>query len=374
MKTVCVGDAYITDEMMRNGLRPFLGEADSLEVFFFGDPDQTVMRDMAKFIEAGGREEIEVPEGLLEAVADADLLVVHLCPVTRRLIEAAPKLKAIMSCRGGLENIDVQAATDHNVIVSNNPAHNANAVAEFTIGLILAETRNICRSNYALKNGEWRKTYPNTATDIKEMTDMTVGIVGYGSIGRLVAYKLSVFGCRILVADPFLKECKEDYVTLVPMDELLAQADIVTLHARSNGAVMTDREFGLMKQNSYLINTARPYLVDFEAFLRAMDSGKLLGAAFDVFETEPVIPEAYRKYDNIPITNHLGGLTINSYSDAPGCRCVWRSAGHQPGKFVLMKIPLLKRQWDFSLHILQFSLIGENNSRYIFHQYYRQHS
>ena len=304
MKTVCVGDAYITDEMMRNGLRPFLGEADSLEVFFFGDPDQTVMRDMAKFIEAGGREEIEVPEGLLEAVADADLLVVHLCPVTRRLIEAAPKLKAIMSCRGGLENIDVQAATDHNVIVSNNPAHNANAVAEFTIGLILAETRNICRSNYALKNGEWRKTYPNTATDIKEMTDMTVGIVGYGSIGRLVAYKLSVFGCRILVADPFLKECKEDYVTLVPMDELLAQADIVTLHARSNGAVMTDREFGLMKQNSYLINTARPYLVDFEAFLRAMDSGKLLGAAFDVFETEPVIPEAYRKYDNItsPIT------------------------------------------------------------------------
>ena len=318
MKTVCVGDAYITDEMMRNGRSPFLGEADSLEVFFFGDPDQTVMRDMAKFIEAGGREEIEVPEGLLEAVADADLLVVHLCPVTRRLIEAAPKLKAIMSCRGGLENIDVQAATDHNVIVSNNPAHNANAVAEFTIGLILAETRNICRSNYALKNGEWRKTYPNTATDIKEMTDMTVGIVGYGSIGRLVAYKLSVFGCRILVADPFLKECKEDYVTLVPMDELLAQADIVTLHARSNGAVMTDREFGLMKQNSYLINTARPYLVDFEAFLRAMDSGKLLGAAFDVFETEPVIPEAYRKYDNITITNHLGGLTINSYSDAPG--------------------------------------------------------
>lgn len=318
MKTVCVGDAYITDEMMRNGLIPFLGETDRLEVFFFGDPDQTVMRDMAKFIEAGGREEIEVPEGLLEAVADADLLVVHLCPVTRRLIEAAPKLKAIMSCRGGLENIDVQAATDHSVIVSNNPAHNANAVAEFTIGLILAETRNICRSNYALKNGEWRKTYPNTATAIKEMTDMTVGIVGYGSIGRLVAYKLSVFGCRILVADPFLKECKEEYVTLVPMDELLAQADIVTLHARSNGAVMTDREFSLMKQNSYLINTARPYLVDFEAFLRAMDSGKLLGAAFDVFETEPVIPEAYRKYDNITITNHLGGLTINSYSDAPG--------------------------------------------------------
>ena len=223
-----------------------------------------------------------------------------------------------MSCRGGLENIDVQAATENGIIVSNNPAHNANAVAEFTIGLILSETRNICRSNFALKNGQWRKVYPNTTTTIKEMTEMTVGIVGYGSIGRLVAHKLSVFGCRIVVADPFVKECREDYVTLVTLDELLAQSDIVTLHARSNGAVMTDREFGLMKQNSYLINTARPYLVDSDAFRRAMDSGKLLGAAFDVFETEPAIPEFYREYDNITITNHLGGYTINSYSDAPG--------------------------------------------------------
>lgn len=318
MKIVCVSDAYITDVMMIDGLRPFLREDDSLETFFFGDPDQTVMRDLVKIIEGGRREDVPVPEGLAEAVTDSDLLIVHLCPVTRSMIESASNLKAIMSCRGGLENIDVQAATEHNVIVSNNPAHNANAVAEFTIGLILSETRNICRSNLALKNGEWRKTYPNTVTHIKEMTEMTVGIVGYGSIGRLVAYKLSVFGCRIIVADPFVKECKEDYVTLVTMDELLAQADIVTLHARSNGAVMTDREFGLMKQNSYLINTARPYLVEPEAFQRAMESGRLLGAAFDVFETEPEIPEFYRSYDNITITNHLGGLTINSYSDAPG--------------------------------------------------------
>ena len=317
MKVVCVGDAYITDEMMYNGVKPYLSEDDSIEVFFFGDRDKTVMRDVAKSIENGNREAFAIPEELSEAVKDAELLIVHLCPVTRSLIEAARQLKAIMSCRGGLENIDVPAATEHKVIVSNNPAHNANAVAEYTIGLILSETRNISRSNMALRMGTWRTVYPNTATSIKEMTDMTVGIVGYGSIGRLVAYKLSVFGCRILVADPFVTSCKEDYVTLVTMDELLAQSDIVTLHARSNGAIMTDREFGLMKQNSYIINTARSYLVDSEAFQRAMDSGRLLGAAFDVFETEPVIPEFYRKYDNITITCHCGGLTINSYRDAP---------------------------------------------------------
>lgn len=316
MKVVCVGDTFVTEEMMNDGVRPYLGDGDSIETFFFGERDKTAMRDIAKAIETGHRKDFAVPEGLFEAVADAELLIVHLCPVNRDLIENAPKLKAIMSCRGGQENLDVRAATEHRVAVSNNPAHNANAVAEFTIGLILSETRNIARSNMALRMGTWRTVYPNTETTIKEMTDMTVGIVGYGSIGRLVAHKLSVFGCKIIAADPFVKSC-EDGVTLVTMDELLAQADIVTLHARSTGAIMTDREFGLMKQNSYIINTARSYLVDAEAFQRAMDSGKLLGAAFDVFETEPVIPEFYRKYDNITLTCHCGGLTINSYRDAP---------------------------------------------------------
>ena len=318
MKVVCIGDAYITAEMMENGVRPLLlSDGDSVEVFFFGLPDKTGMRDIAKAIETGHREEVAIPDGLIEAAEDADLMIVHLCPINRNLIERATKLKAIMSCRGGLENIDVQAATEHNIIVSNNPAHNANAVAEFTVGMILSETRNIARSHMSLKSGAWRTVYPNTETTIKEMVDMTVGIVGYGSIGRLVAHKLSVFGCKVIAADPFVKSVKESNVTLVTMDELLQQADIVTLHARSNGAIMTDREFGLMKQNSYLINTARSYLVDAEAFQRAMDSGKLLGAAIDVFETEPEIPEFYRNYDNITITCHLGGLTINSYRDAP---------------------------------------------------------
>jgi D-3-phosphoglycerate dehydrogenase len=286
-------------------------------VFFFGLPDKTDMRDIAKAIEARQFDGIKMPEGLYEATADADLLITHLCPIKRDLFEVAKNLKAVMSCRGGLENVEVEAATEHNIIVSNNPAHNANAVAEFAVGVILSETRNVARSHMALKQGTWRTTYPNSATEIKEMVDMTVGIVGFGSIGRLVAHKLSVFGCKIIAADPFVKSSELDYVTIVPFDELLATADIVTLHARSNGAIMTDREFGLMKQNSYLVNTARSYLVDVEAFKRAMDSGKLLGAAIDVFETEPEIPEFYRQYDNITLTNHLGGLTINSYCDAP---------------------------------------------------------
>ena len=317
MKVVCVGDAYITPEMMESGVRPALKSGDTLEILFFGEKDRRDMRDMVKAIEAGKREEIGMPEGLKEAVRDAEVLIVHLCPVNRDLFPCAPNLKAVMSCRGGLENIDIQAATEAGVIVSNNPAHNANGVAEFTIGLILSETRNISRSNMALRNGEWRKVYPNTATTIREMTDMTVGIIGYGSIGRLVARKLTVFGCRILVADPYRTSLGDDPGTLVPMDTLLAESDIVTLHARSDHAIMTEREFGLMKEHSYLINAARSYLVDPDAFRKAMDSGKLLGAAFDVFETEPTIPEFYLRYDNVTLTNHQAGDTVNSFRDAP---------------------------------------------------------
>ena len=318
MKIVCIADAFIDTEMMESGIRPYLSQEDTLQTFFFGLSDKYQMRDIIKDIEARRHDNIVYPEGLEEAIAGADLIVVHLCPIKRRMIEKAPNLKAIMTCRGGLENIDVDDASELGIIVSNNPAHNANAVAEFTVAMILSETRNIARSHMALKNGEWRLEYPNTRTTVKEMHDLTVGIVGYGSIGRLVAFKLSNFGCKILVSDPFLKECKESYATLVPFDELLQQSDIVSLHARSNGAIMTEREFGLMKQDSYLINSARSYLVDTQAFKNAMDSGKLLGAAIDVFETEPDIPEFYRTYDNITLTNHLGGITINSFRDAPG--------------------------------------------------------
>lgn len=302
--------------MMLDGVKPFLRDEDELEVLFFGSPDKEGMRDTVKAIEAGERESIPVPDGLFDAVRNACLLIVHLCPVNRDLIENATELKSISLCRGGVENVDVGAATDHNILVTNNPSHNANAVAEFTVGLMLSETRNISRSDSALKRGVWRKTYPNTSSTIKEMVDMTVGIIGFGAIGQLVAKKLSSFDCRILVYDPLTK-ATADCCAFVSMEELLRNSDIVSLHARCNSAIIGEKEFEMMKQGSYLINCARSYLVDSEAFRRNMDNGKLLGAAIDVFETEPDIPVFYRKYDNITITNHRGGDTIESFRNAP---------------------------------------------------------
>ncbi len=318
MKIVCVGDAYVTTRMMQDGVSPYLKEGDSLETFFFGLPDREAMRDIVRTIETGGRERLQIPEGLMDAVRDAELLIVHLCPVNAELLQNAGQLKAVMSCRGGLENIDVDAAARLGIIVSNNPAHNANAVAEYTVGLILCETRNICRSHSALVRGEWRKQYPNSKATIRELCDLCVGIIGFGAVGRLVAAKLKPFGCRLLIADPFLSSSPDPDCTLLSKEELLARADIVSLHARAKGAIIGDAEFAAMKDGAWLINTARAYLVDTEALHRALDSGKLMGAALDVFDTEPDIPDFFRHYDNVTITSHRAGDTINSYKDAPG--------------------------------------------------------
>lgn len=314
MKIVCVGDAFITPDMMREGVAPFLKAEDSLEVLFWGQEDREAMRETARLLETGHRDSLPLPALLPEAVKDADLLIVHLCPVTGSLLDNAPRLKAVLSCRGGLENLDVEAATERGIIISNNPAHNANAVAEYTLGLILCETRNICRSHFALKNGQWRKVYPNTASTIRELKDLTVGVVGFGSVGRLVAEKLKALGCRILVSDPF---CKEAPYSIVPLDELLQKSDVVTLHARAKGVIIGERELEMLKPTAVLINTARAHLVDTLALKRSLDRGRPLSVALDVFDTEPDIPGFLREYDNVTITSHRAGDTINSYKDAP---------------------------------------------------------
>jgi D-3-phosphoglycerate dehydrogenase len=319
MKILCVGDAYVTPEMMKNGIEPFMTTQDTLKVLFFGEDNRIDMRDTVKAIESMKRDEIPLPDGLEQEIADAEVLVVHLCPVTKSLLKKATKLKAVLSCRGGVENIDVRVATDMGVIIASNPAHNANAVAEFTIGLIICETRNIARADRSLKKGVWRESFPNTQSSIRELCDMTVGIIGFGSVGRLVAERLDVFGCNIIVHDPYLRESAYDFIKfkLVDKETLLRTSDIITLHARASAPIIGQHEFDIIKQNAYLINTARSVLVDPDALKSALDSGKLMGAAIDVFESEPVIPDFYRKYDNITITNHRGGDTINSYQAAP---------------------------------------------------------
>lgn len=323
MKCVAIGDVFITPEMMKNGIEKSKQiEFSEVGYFYFGLDSRSEMRNIVKIIETGGFETLTLPQGLLQAVRDAEVIMCHLCPITRQLVESAKKLKVVLCNRGGHENIDVDACTENNVAVLLNPSHNANAVAEFTVGLMLNETRNISRSQIAINNNQWRENYPNTLTTIHEMCDMTIGLIGFGSVAKLVYEKLKAFGCRFLIYDPFIAydEINKNLAQLVSLDYLLKNSDIVSLHARlSRKAILIGKdEFKMMKKTAYFINTARSYMVDYYALAEALKSGEIMGAAIDVFDKEPVDPDnPLVGIDNCTLTNHRGGDTINSYSDSP---------------------------------------------------------
>ena len=279
-------------------------------------------RNTIRQIETLGSRAYMPTEEILEAVKDADVLAIHLCPAPRELILAAKQLKYILTCRGGVENIDLETVREKGITIINCPGHNAYAVAEITIGLILCEMRNLVRSSKALEDGVWRERYPNSEK-IMELRSCRIGIIGFGTIGRLVAERLKVFEAEILVYDPFVAAEEIEGLGYVSMskDELLREADVVTLHGRigpNDPPIIGADELKRMKKTAYLVNTARAVLVDMDALYQALKTEQIRGAALDVFPAEPLSKDdPFLKLDNVTLTNHRGGATIESYVRAP---------------------------------------------------------
>lgn len=339
MKIVCVADHFLTEQFYRDFLKLFPDELELISIPYFGSHDREGMRVMAHQIEQKGSESYDPPAQLFEDIKDADILMTHLCPIPRRLLEAAPNLKYILSNRGGLENIDLQACADHGIPILHNPAHNGNAVAEMTICLMVAETRNICRAHEHLKNGDWFEEFPNFGR-VYELRRKTIGLIGFGTIGRLVAEKLQPFNVNILATDidpnitPDDEDVKKFNVTLTDLDTLLKESDVVSLHARNSGQrILGAREFGLMKPTASFINTARAYMVDYDALLEVLRERRITGAALEVFPHEPLTADSpFIKLDNVTLTNHRGGDTVNCYSDSPEQLVRWLIAYLDEGK------------------------------------------
>ena len=322
MKIVCVGDVLLPPEMMKAAM-PAYSRYDKVKYFFFGPQTRTEMRAYIKKMEAEGSRCVPVTEEIMREIEDADVLQVHMMPVPSEVFDRAKKLKIVASNRGGVENIDIAAATAHNIPVIANPAHNANAVAEMTLGLILAETRNISRCHADLVyRGIWGEKFPNSGR-IHELKSLTAGIIGFGTIARLVVSLLKAFRMQILVYDPFVPagEIEAEGAKKVELNELLAGADIVSMHARvsdSTKGMMGREQFARMKPTAYFINTARPALVDMDALYQALESRTITGAAIDVFSREPLpADDPFLKLDNITMTCHKGGDTVESYADSP---------------------------------------------------------
>jgi len=324
MKGVAVGDLFIPTEKMSeiytaDGVKEKVGEVETLT---FESKDRDDIRQKIRNIEADGPEAEPPPARLLELIEDADVLAIHLCPISKKLLEWARSLKVICTARGGTENIAMEAVNERRIPVINTPHHNSNAVAEYVIGLMIAESRNIARSHSALKNGTWIELYGNSE-HIPELAGSTVGILGFGQTGRLVAKKLCFFGVDIIVHDPFVDDEtieKEGY-RAVGFGTLIEESDIVSIHVRlseTTRGMIGEVELRNMKPSSYIINTARAGLVDLDALVRALREGWIAGAAVDVFEKEPAPPDhPLFSLDNVTVTNHRAGDTLNAYWKAP---------------------------------------------------------
>jgi D-3-phosphoglycerate dehydrogenase len=321
LRALAIGDAFIPAGVMDEGLHELRGAGFEITVREWPHASiEELQRDNLK-IEQAGPEAVALPPFLFADIEDYDALIVQFTPVPACVIARASALSFIAVLRSGVENVDAAAATSRGIALLNTPGRNARAVAEFALGLMLAESRNIARTHEALKRGLWLKDFPNGGTGIPELHGKTVGLVGFGQIARLLAGYLAAFGCRILVYDPFFAGDAAG-VEACDLAALLGRADIVSLHARyseETRGLIGEAQLALMKPTAILVNTARSGLVDQAALVRALKERRIAGAAIDVFDREP-IPEddEILKLDNITLTPHIAGSTKDAFNNSPG--------------------------------------------------------
>lgn len=315
-KILCVYDGGITKELMSQ-MREL--ENYGAEVHFAEDTDMYAMgpiTDRMLLIEQGGVDAAPDCQNLIDAISKEDyqILVVHVASINKHVIELCPNLEVAAVLRGGVENADIPELTKNGIKLINAPWRSADAVADFTVGMMIAENKNIARSHKLIFEGKWCKKYTNQ-TYIHNMKNMTVGLIGYGYIGQRVVERLKGFGCQILIYDPFVDITKlEGYGT--DLDTLLTQSDIVSLHLRLSDKThnfINEEALSKMKNTAYLVNTARSGLVDTEALVKALKTHQIGGAAIDVYDTEPLPKNhPYLSLDNITLTSHLAGTSCDT--------------------------------------------------------------
>lgn len=251
---------------------------------------------------------------LLPLVGDIDAWVVRgATKVTRRLIDAAPKLRWVARAGAGIDNIDAAAARERGIGVLNVPGANAIAVAELVFGLLLSLFRQIPAADSSLKRGEWDKSRFKG----RELRGRTIGILGLGMIGRAVARRALAFEMKCAGHDPLLSDdtMRGLEVEPLPPADLLPRSEVLTLHvplsAKTQGMIGA-REIARLPRGAVLVNAARGGLVDEAAVLAALEEGHLSGAVFDVFDKEPPGASALLRREDVVATPHIGAATVEA--------------------------------------------------------------
>lgn len=319
MKVVGIGDLLIPEQYIKEGFKEFEKNGHTVQTIQWNLKNYEELQNINLLIETKGSEAYQPPEEIIKVIKDADIIITQFCPITQKMIGEAKNLKIIGVLRGGYENVNVSYATQKGIVVCNTPGRNANAVADFTVGMLLAECRNIARSHKNLKDGKWVRDY-NNKDQVPDLSGRSVGIIGFGEIGQKVAKRLQGFDMKILVYDPYVEQVPE-YVKSVSLVELMRGAQFVTLHSRLTKQTehMINKEMlSYMRKDAYLINTARSGLVDEEALYEILKNKQIAGAAIDVFDKEPPGKEyPLVNLDNVTITPHLAGGTTNAFLNSP---------------------------------------------------------
>lgn len=278
-----------------------------------------VYKDPVKMLEEGGCEIVKNPypralkeKELLELIGGIDAVIVGLDEVTARVIDMADRLKVISKHGVGVDNIDLEAASKKGIPVTTTPGTNTDAVADFTLGLMLSLARSICKADQNLKCGEWGGIVGH------ELRGKTLGVLGTGRIGRAVMKRASGFDMRILGYDILPDEGLASQLSLeyVSLEALLVNSDFVTLHVpltEKTRNMLGKKEISLMKPSAYLINTARGEILDEDALYSALRGKKIAGAAIDVYKEEPPSADSrLLKLNNLITTPHVAAYTYEA--------------------------------------------------------------
>jgi phosphoglycerate dehydrogenase-like enzyme len=235
-------------------------------------------------------------------------------PYTRRVLEAHPALRVIARAGVGYDAVDVKAATERGIAVATTPGTNQDSVAEHTFAMILALAKDLINQHEGTRDGKWprRSNLP--------LRGKTLGIVGLGRIGKAVAVRGACFGMRLLAFEPMPDAgfAAQYDVTLVPLEQVLAESDYVSLHVplmEDSREMINRRTLALMKPTAFLVNTARGGLVNEMDLFEVLRSRKIAGAALDVFEQEPPVDNPLLQLDNVVLTPHAAGVDLQSRDD-----------------------------------------------------------
>jgi D-3-phosphoglycerate dehydrogenase / 2-oxoglutarate reductase len=335
-KAAVVGDLFVRPgvlaESLRRHLTPLVGEMSIAECELQYPIEPNVS-------DAELREFVGTEEDVLAVASDAEILVGHMPRLSAKVIGQLPHLRGMGCTRTEPVNINVPACTARRIPIFYAPGRNARAVAEFTVGLIIAELRDIGRGHAALSQGVWRAELYLHETAPRELNGQTAGLIGFGNVGRVLPKYLLPFGMRVLAYDPYVDDeifALYGAERVWRMDDLLSRSDIVSLHARVTAETrgfIGEHEFRTMKKGAIFINTARGPMVDYDALYRALADGHLAGAGLETFAVEPPPPDLPLLHlPNVTLTPHIAGCSQESVGVAAEMVCsdLERWLGGQP--------------------------------------------